>query len=180
MVSLFLVVSRSRLYKEGKIMRLYLSVCIVIQISTSMHSTSISETWNIVLKPIWRELQGACAPFHEKWVFVGTATFRTKLIEPIQLNKLTFAWHGATFEHLSSSLYRTDINESFLATDQYWVADGAWIKSKQQIIYKFPPKTLASITHFHLVFTVPLTLEINELPPPYHDMVTCPRLNCLP
>jgi hypothetical protein len=137
---------------------------------------------NVTLQPVWQQLQDASKPFDGRWIFAGTITFRTKLLEPIELTTLVLSWHGVPLDNLLASLYRTEVNEPFLAIDNHWVCDGTWNQEKQRLIFKMhTKKNLSAITHFHLVLTVPLvlestikkgsfTLEPDYLPLPYQTL----------
>jgi hypothetical protein len=112
------------------------------------------------LEPRWQHIKDSCLLFDDRWILVGTIIFGNKGIEPLEIDTLVLCWHGQYLDKLFASLYRTEINEPFLAIDNYWIADGIWDKTKQRIIFKLETKKrLSTITNFHLMLTIPACLE---------------------
>lgn len=118
---------------------------------------------DLILQPLWEEIQDTkegTIIFKGKWIRVGTITFRKKILNAIELNTITLHWHGPHIETLDASMYYTEINKPFRAIDNNWISDGQWSLSSQRLTFKFKsPCSLCAITTFHLVLTVPQTLE---------------------
>ncbi len=139
----------------------------------------------LMLKPLWQELQDKqerTITFKGKWILAGTITFRKKILDVIELDKIVLSWHGKRIDSLNASLYSTEINRPFRAIENNWVSDGQWNAKTQQLTFKFSSKcTLCAITTFYLVLTVPplleptlkkgsFTLETYSLPSQYQDI----------
>jgi hypothetical protein len=126
---------------------------------TALHAI-VSHQCELSVKPLWQKLQRDSASLQGDWIVVGTLTFRKKLAEPVHLTTLALSWQGETLQNVQASLYRTEVNEPFFATDDYWVSDGIWSREKQQLFFKLDrKKALSAITTFHLVLTIPLSLN---------------------
>jgi hypothetical protein len=136
---------------------LVMSTCVL---SSRLLFALAPHTCELNLKPLWQELQTDDQSLGGRWILVGTLTFRKKVLEPINLTTLMLSWHGNKIDTLQASLYRTEINEPFLAINDYWVADGGWSTEKQRLRFKMDhTKGLSAITTFHLVLTVPANTE---------------------
>jgi len=118
---------------------------------------------DLILQPLWQEIQASterAITFNGKWMRAGTITFRKKIMGPLELNAIVLNWHGPPIKSLEASLYCTEINKPFLAIDSNWVGDGQWSNQSQRLTFKFKsPCALCSVTTFHLMLTVPESLE---------------------
>jgi len=118
----------------------------------------------ISVSPYWQNIESSCKheeEFCSKWMLIGSITFRKKSKEPIKLEAMRLAWHGAPIDHLDGSLYRKIPGKAFMPIEQNLVSDSRWNKTRQELIFDFHnnKQTLGPTSIFYLVLTVPDSLE---------------------
>ena len=145
-------------------MKRYIQCILSIIASTLPIQVCKAESFNIILKSKWCDLDGNCtkaAEFGGKWILVGSITFKKRCKDPISMETINLHWNGEMIDNLTASLYRKNLDkELFLPIEENLICDGIWNKKKQTLILNFDEKeNLAPTTVFYLVLTVPELIE---------------------
>jgi hypothetical protein len=132
-----------------------LSIIIVALFLSFCSLAEAKEHFEIVLMPEWTLLsnnKNNASLSGERWVLVGTITFKKKSKEPLALSKLVLNWNGSFLDTMTASLYQKPV---FI--EENIISDGIWNKARQVIIFNFDKITLHPTTTFYLVLTIPTT-----------------------
>lgn len=152
---------------------------LVSMILASTHACAYLDDFQIILEPIWQDLEGNRArsqQFDGKWILVGSITFKKKAKEAVNLSRLYLHWTGKKIGTLMGSLYRKNMDENFLAIEKNLVCDGTWNTGQQTLMLNFDKQqNLSLVNIFYLVLTVPEDLE-QTIRQGRFDLVD----NCLP
>src|SRR5689334_4489319 len=83
---------------------------IILLISTALYGAP--DMCSLCPEPIWRYLDES--DFADRWVLVGSITFKKKCVEPIKVSKIHLRWHGEPLQELHASLYTNNSDDPFL------------------------------------------------------------------
>src|SRR5580658_9675791 len=84
---------------------------------TAILSASERENFQVLLEPLWEDLENNAQKAHDfggRWILAGSITFKKKAKDTLHLNKIYLQWHGNKIENLIASLYLRDDDEKFL------------------------------------------------------------------
>jgi hypothetical protein len=138
---------------------------ITLSISLTLHSLYgsslppvtiiVQPQWNILEQPLMYE------EFNELWIEVATIFIKKRTSATLPLKQLAFKWQGPKLKQLHGALYEQPPHKNrLIATDQYVLEDSTWDSATQTLFFTFdPPLKLTSLQTWHLVITIPESLE---------------------
>lgn len=136
-----------------------------LELSLIISFTTVSAVPPIQLSiiPTWQHLDTnpeTIKQFGGNWILAGTIDVKKRSSQVIKLDKLILHWKGNHVEHLLGSLYKKDLDKTFMPIQDYLICDSSWDEATQKLILKFDaPLNLEAHTTVCLVLTIPDHIE---------------------